>query len=74
MTPLAVLAAADDPDAETKKSQVCEANFYAGALALGQGWKNEAKHLFGLAAADCPKEFVEYAGAIAELKALGAGR
>jgi hypothetical protein len=34
MTPAAVLAAADNPDATRKKSQVCEANFYSGELSL----------------------------------------
>jgi lipoprotein NlpI len=73
-TPAAVLAAADDRNAATKTGQVCEANFYTGELALAQGEKDEAKRLFGLAAADCPKDFNEYADAIVELKALGASR
>jgi hypothetical protein len=34
----------------------------------------EARRLFGLAAADCPKSFIEYEGARAELKALGASQ
>jgi len=71
LTPEAVLAAADDPNPETKKGQVCEANFYTGELALQQANKDEARRLFGLAAADCPKDFDEYDGAVAELKALG---
>jgi hypothetical protein len=33
---------------------------------------DEAKRLFALAAADCPKDFAAYAGATAELKVLGA--
>jgi lipoprotein NlpI len=70
LTPEAVLDAADDPNAETKKGKVCEANFYTGELALQQGKKDEARRLFGLAAADCPKGFVEYEGAKAELQAL----
>jgi tetratricopeptide (TPR) repeat protein len=71
-TPAAVLAAADDPNVETKKGQVCEANFYIGELALQQSNNDEAKRLFGRAAADCPKEFIEYEAAAAELRALGA--
>jgi lipoprotein NlpI len=71
LTPEAVLAAADDPDATTKKGQVCEANFYSGELALRQGKKDEATGLFRRATADCPKPFFEYDGANAELKALG---
>jgi hypothetical protein len=71
-TPAAVLAAADDPDAETRKGQVCEANFYSGELALQHGSKDEAERLFRLAATDCPgDEFVERAAANAEVKALG---
>jgi lipoprotein NlpI len=70
-TPAAVLAAADDPDANTKRGQVCEANFYSGELALQQGAKEEAARLFRLAAAGCPHEFVEGPSANAELEALG---
>jgi lipoprotein NlpI len=70
-TPAAVLAAADDPDANTKRGQVCEANFYSGELALQQGAKEEATRLFRLAAAGCPHEFAEGPSANAELEALG---
>ena len=74
MTPAAVLAAADDPDATKKKGQVCEANFYSGEWALRHGAKDEAARLFRLAASDCPKDFNEWSAANAELKALGAAR
>ncbi len=75
MTPAAVLAAADDPDATKQKGQVCEANFYSGEWALRTGAKDEAARLFRLAAADCPQDFVEWSAANAELKALvAAGR
>jgi lipoprotein NlpI len=70
-TPAAVLANAVDPDAITRRGQVCEANFYTGELALQQGEKEEAARRFRLAAADCPREFVEGPAANAELKALG---
>jgi lipoprotein NlpI len=69
-TPAAVLAAADHPDAATKRGQVCEANFYSGQLALQQGAKAEAARLFRLAATGCPHEFVEGSSANAELAAL----
>lgn len=72
MPPAAVLAAADSPDATTKNGQVCEANFYNGEWAQRHGAKDEAAHLFRLAAADCPKSFDEWFAANAELKALGA--
>ena len=42
----AVLAAADDPDASKKSTQVCEANFYSGELALQKDKKDEATRLF----------------------------
>jgi lipoprotein NlpI len=71
MTPAAVLAAADDPDATKKKGQVCEANFYSGELSLTKGLKDEATRLFRLAASDCPHGFNEWDAAKAELKALG---
>jgi lipoprotein NlpI len=74
MTPAAVLATADDPDATKKKGQVCEANFYGGELALRTGAKDEATRLFRLAANDCPKSFREWGAANAELKAVGGTR
>ena len=37
MTPAAVLAAADDPDATRKKGQICEANFYSGGAFVDEG-------------------------------------
>ena len=72
MTPAAVLAAAADPDATKKQGQVCEANFYSGELALRQGAKDDAKRLFEAAADGCPRAFVEWDAANAELRALGA--
>jgi lipoprotein NlpI len=73
LTPEALLAAADNADPRAKQARLCEANFYTGELALQQGNVEEAKRLFALAAADCPKDFDAYASATAELKALGAG-
>jgi lipoprotein NlpI len=49
-----------------------EANFFGGELALQQCRKDEAGRLFRLASKDCPKNFILYAAADAELKALGA--
>ena len=71
MTPEAVLAAADHPEAHIKREQVCEANVYSGELALQQGRKNEARRRFRAAVADCPKALIEWSAANAELKALG---
>ena len=69
-TPAAVLAAADDSDPNTRRGQVCEANFYSGRLALQLGAREEAARLLRLASAECPREFVEGPAAAAELKAL----
>ena len=71
LTPAAVLAAAADLNADTKRGQVCEANFYGGELALQQGAKEKAARQFRLAAAHCPKGFIEWPAANVELKALG---
>jgi lipoprotein NlpI len=71
LAPAALLKAADDPRARIKKEQLCEANFYSGELAVQQEMRAEAARLFRLAVADCPKHFVEWRAARAELKALG---
>ena len=71
MTQAAVLAAADDKNPETKRGQVCEVNFFGGELALTKRKKDEAIRLFRSAAKNCPKSFIEWYGAMAELKALG---
>jgi lipoprotein NlpI len=72
MPPEAVLAAAHDADARTKKNHVCEANFYGGDLALRLNAKDEAVRLFRLAASGCARDANESFAANAELKALGA--
>ena len=74
MTPAAVLAAADDPDATKKRGQVCEVNFYSAELSLAKGSKDEATRLFRLAAGDCPHSFAQWDAAVAELKTLGVAR
>jgi lipoprotein NlpI len=71
MTSGAVLAAADDPDADVKRRRVCDANFFIGELALQQGTKEEAARLFRTAATGCPKDRTSGDGANAELKVLG---
>jgi lipoprotein NlpI len=71
MTPEAVVTAAADPDASKQKSQVCEANFFSGELALQQGKKEEATRLFRIANAGCPKDSFQLIAAKDELKALG---
>ena len=67
-----VLAAADNADAVKKKSQVCEAHFYGGELALRKTEsRDEAILQLRSAATDCPPDFTEAFAAKAELKALG---
>jgi lipoprotein NlpI len=72
VTPEAVFAAAADLDASKQKSQVCEANFFSGELALQQGKRDEAIRLFRIADEGCPKDSFQLTAANAELKALGA--
>jgi len=72
LTPEAVLAAADNPDAKIRNRQVCEANFYSAELALQDGAKDEARRLFQFAATNCSKDVAEWRAATAELKALSA--
>ncbi|WP_240537995.1 tetratricopeptide repeat protein [Bradyrhizobium japonicum] len=74
MTPEQVRSAADDADPVKKKGQVCEANFYVAERALQSGAKEEALKLFDLAAADCPKTFIEKQAADVELGLLRASR
>src|SRR5215471_15362678 len=72
MAPETVLAAAAHRDASKQKSQVCEANFFSGELALQQGSKDEATRLFRIAEEGCPKDSFQLIAANDELKALGA--
>jgi lipoprotein NlpI len=72
MTSEAVLAAADDPDANRRKVQICEANFFTAEWAVQHGAKDEAERLFGLVASGCETNVGLRAAANAELKAFGA--
>lgn len=64
-----MFAAAKHADPKTQADQVCEANFYAGALKLA---RNQQAQALPLRAAEkgCPRDFVEYQGAVAELGRL----
>ena len=68
----ALLAAADDPDPGKARGQLCEARFFAGEMALINGDKDGAKDLLRLAANECPKNFIQWPAANAELRTLGA--
>ncbi len=70
-TPDQVLAAAASTDAQTGKDQRCEAAFYLGAHALLQHRTTDAVSLLQQARDTCPKTFIEYEGAVSELKRLG---
>jgi tetratricopeptide (TPR) repeat protein len=67
----AVFAAADDPDPGVKAARLCEANFFAGALAVTHGVNDAAERLLRNATAPGCTLIIAWA-ANAELKALGA--
>jgi lipoprotein NlpI len=50
--------------------QSCEASFYAKERQLLNGQRDAAISLLRSAADTCPKKFVEYGGALAELQRL----
>jgi len=50
--------------------QKCEAEFYIGEQYVLDGKREYAKAALQVAAETCPKTFIEYAGAIAEIKRL----
>jgi lipoprotein NlpI len=52
-------------------NEKCESAFYAGEWELLRGNSGEAKASLQVAADACPRTFVEYDGAISELKRLG---
>ena len=65
-----VLATADSSEsAKMRHDQACEANFYLGTIST-KGKEADAQRLLRAAAEECPKGFVEYAGANAELRRL----
>jgi tetratricopeptide (TPR) repeat protein len=63
----AVNIAAAKGDAKTARGQVCEANFYLGEWRLLHGDRPGAKPLFQKSASNCPRDFVEWPWALAEL-------
>ena len=70
-TPAEALSEAVAQDKATGAGQVCEANFYTAEFNRLQAHDDEALRLYRLAASTCPKGFIEQAGAIAALRALG---
>ena len=74
LTADALLGAATDPNSETMRGQICEANFYTAELELLKHVKKEALRLFQIAASDCPRSFIEWRAATAELSRLNSNR
>jgi lipoprotein NlpI len=72
LTPEALFAAADNPNAEVRAARMCAANFYAGEYLLQQGKKDDAARLFKPVAAGCQKDLIHFESARSELKTLGA--
>ncbi|MHB8697677.1 MAG: tetratricopeptide repeat protein [Sulfuricaulis sp.] len=69
-TPQTVQDKAANADPKVQKDQMCEANFYLGQWHLLQHQKEEARSLFQQAQDKCPKNFVEYNDAVAELRRM----
>jgi len=70
INPSALLKAAENPDARKSKDQLCEAHFYLGEYHLLHNRPGEARPLLQNAEQECPKTFVEYRAAVAELKRM----
>ncbi len=66
-TPDAPMKEAANPDPDTQKQQVCEANFYTAEWNIMHGAQAAAGPMLQAARADCPHEFIERDAAIAEL-------
>jgi lipoprotein NlpI len=64
-----VASATEQENASTRREQTCEANFYLGSMQT-KSKPVEAQRLLRAAAAECPKDYVEYAMANSELKRL----
>lgn len=67
----ALYEAANKADANKKKEQLCEANFYTAEAKLLSANSKDATPLLRAANKDCPPNSVESHGARAELKRLG---
>jgi lipoprotein NlpI len=74
LTPETAMSSLDDASlsAIARRGRLCEINFYSAEWALQKGTKDNALPLLKKAAADCPRDFVEYTGAKTELKLNGA--
>jgi tetratricopeptide (TPR) repeat protein len=68
--PDALLKAAEHPDTDIRRDQVCEAEFYVGEWHLLNLRLTEARGLLSRAEKNCPTTTVEYGAAVAELKRM----
>ncbi len=65
-------AAAEDSRTLTLQGRKCEADFYGGEWLLLNAKADDARRALQSAADNCPHEYIEYEGALAELRRLGA--
>ena len=70
-TPTMVHAAANDANPTIRRGQICEANFFIAEWMLLRGDTEEAMRLYRLAVSDCPRNYLEWNAANAELSRLG---
>jgi len=73
-TPKEVQEAAVDLNVNRQRNRRCEANFYIGEWQLLRGSREQALPLLRDASAMCPSSFIEYEGAVAELRRLDSER
>jgi lipoprotein NlpI len=69
--PSAVEAAAAEGDPLAQRQQHCESDFYLGEWTLERRDLKLARNLLERARQNCPPAYVEYVGAVSELKRLG---
>jgi predicted aspartyl protease/tetratricopeptide (TPR) repeat protein len=66
----ALIAATANVDENKWKSQQCEARFYMAARLITVGQNSAARPLLEKARDECPRDYIEYDAALAELKKL----
>jgi lipoprotein NlpI len=66
----ALIAAAADADEKKQKGRECEARFYIAARLIIDGQKVAARPLLEKARDECPRTYIEYEAALAELAKL----
>jgi lipoprotein NlpI len=65
-----VMASATTPDAVRERELRCEANFYIAQSHVIKGQRADAQKLLQVVQQSCPKNLLEYEGAVAELRRL----